>query len=162
MAKKQSEQKTEKQEKPQNSNLVKTGDKVSVEYTGMFDNGEVFDTNIHGDHAHPLEFTVGNKMVIQGFDNAVIGMKQGDEKTFKIPANEAYGEKNSQLIQTIPKPANFPAQAKEGMIIGIGPSQDRQMPALIVKITDTEVTLDLNHPLAGKNLTFKIKIISIN
>ncbi len=159
MAKKQASQKIEENEKTE---IIKTGDKVSVEYTGMFDDGKIFDTNIHGDHAHPLEFTVGNKMVIQGFDNAVIGMKQGDEKTFKIPANEAYGEKNSQLIQTIPKPANFPAQTKEGMIIGIGPSQDRQMPALIVKITDTEVTLDLNHPLAGKNLTFKIKIISIN
>lgn len=144
------------------TNAVKNGDKVSVEYTGMFDDGKVFDTNIHGDHAHPLEFTVGNKMVIQGFDNAVIGMKQNEEKTFKIPANEAYGEKNPQLVQTVPKPENFPPQAKEGMIIGIGPSADRQMPALIVKVTDKDVTLDLNHPLAGKNLTFRIKIISIN
>ena len=149
-------------EKPAKQALIKNGDTVSVEYTGMFDDGKVFDTNIHGDHAHPLEFTVGNKMVIQGFDNAVVGMKKNEEKTFKIMAKEAYGERNPQLIQTIPKPANFPAQAKEGMIIGIGPSPDRQMPALIVKITDKEVTLDLNHPLAGKNLTFKIKIISIN
>lgn len=141
---------------------IKKGDKVAIEYTGTFDNGEVFDTNIHGDHAHPLEFEVGAGQVIIGFDKAVEGMEKGEEKSFRIKAEDAYGEKNSEMIKVLPKPEGFPDEAKEGMLIGVGPSQDRQMPALIVKLTNTEVTLDLNHPLAGKALNFTIKIIGIN
>ncbi|MEK6890809.1 MAG: peptidylprolyl isomerase [Nanoarchaeota archaeon] len=143
------------------SDGIKTGDKVSIEYTGTYDNGEVFDSNVHGDHSHPLEFVVGRGMVIPGFDKAVIGMKNGEEKKFRIPAAEAYGERDENLVKTMPKPEEFPPQAKQGMLIGVGPSQDQQMPALIVKLTDSEVTLDLNHPLAGKALNFKIKILEI-
>ncbi len=141
---------------------INAGDKVSIEYTGTFDNGEVFDSNVHGDHSHPLEFVVGSGMVIPGFDKAVTGMKKSEEKTFKVPANEAYGERDEKLVRTLPKPEGFPSEAKEGMLIGVGPSQEQQVPALIVKITDSEVTLDLNHPLAGKALNFKIKILNVN
>lgn len=140
---------------------VKHGDIVAVEYTGTFDNGEVFDSNVHGDHAHPLEFEVGAGQVIPGFEDAVEGMEVGEEKEIHISAKDAYGEKNPDLIKAVPKPESFPSQAKEGMMIGVGPSEDKQIPALIVKITDTEVTLDLNHPLAGKDLNFKIKVLEI-
>jgi FKBP-type peptidyl-prolyl cis-trans isomerase 2 len=141
---------------------IKKGDLVAVEYTGTFDNGEVFDTNKHGDHCHPLEFEVGAGMVIPGFDKAIEGMEKGEEKKININFKDAYGEKRSELVRTIPKPPGFPPQAKEGMMIGVGPSPDKQIPALIIKLTDTEVTLDLNHPLAGKNLNFEIKILSVN
>jgi FKBP-type peptidyl-prolyl cis-trans isomerase 2 len=141
---------------------IKKGDKVAIQYVGTFDNGEVFDSNVHGDHAHPLEFEVGAGQVIPGFDKAVEGMKKDEEKKFRIPAEEAYGEKREELIKAIPRPENFPEQAKEGMMIGVGPAEDKQIPALIVKITDKEVTLDLNHPFAGKALNFNIKILGIN
>lgn len=154
-------EKTSKEAKTGKDDKIAEGDKVSIEYTGTFDSGEVFDTNVHGDHAHPLEFVVGSGMVIPGFDKAVSGMKKDEEKSFRIPAAEAYGERNDDLVRTIPKPEEFPKEAKEGMLIAVGPSQDKQIPALIVKITDKDVTLDLNHPLAGKALNFKIKVLSI-
>ncbi|MFA6023365.1 MAG: peptidylprolyl isomerase [Candidatus Pacearchaeota archaeon] len=137
------------------------GKSVAIEYTGTFDNGDVFDTNNHEGHCHPLEFVVGAGMVIPGFDKAVENMEKGQEKKFHIEAKDAYGEKREELIKTIPKGENFPPQAKEGMMIGVGPSPDRQIPAVIVKITDKEVTLDLNHPLAGKNLNFNIKVLDV-
>ncbi|MFA5993217.1 MAG: peptidylprolyl isomerase [Candidatus Pacearchaeota archaeon] len=141
---------------------VKKGDKVSIEYTGTFDDGEVFDSNVRdGECVHPLAFIVGSGMVIPGFDKAIEGMIIGDAKKVKILAKDAYGEKNQDLIKTMPKPASFPPQAKEGMLIGVGPTQDQQIPALIVKLTDSEITLDLNHPLAGKNLNFDIKVLDI-
>ena len=100
-------------------------------------------------------------MVIPGFDKSVIGMKINEEKEFRIPASEAYGERDEGLVRNVPKPAGFPSEAKEGMLIGVGPSQEQQVPALIVKLTESEVTLDLNHPLAGKALNFNIKIIDV-
>ena len=145
------------------ANKVQKGNLVSIQYVGTFDSGEVFDSNkaSDGSCAHPLQFIVGSGMVIPGFDKLVEGLEMGQEKTIRIEAKDAYGEKRPELTKTMPKPANFPSEAKEGMMIGVGPSQDRQIPALITKLTDKEVTLDLNHPLAGKALNFAIKILDI-
>ena len=144
------------------NSVVKKGNKVSIEYTGTFDDGEVFDSNVRdGTCVHPLQFIVGAGMVIPGFDKAVEGMSKEESKKVKILAKDAYGEKNQELIKTMSKPANFPPQAKEGMLIGVGPSQEQQIPALIVKLTEDSITLDLNHPLAGKNLNFDIKVLDI-
>lgn len=143
---------------------VKKGDKVSIQYTGTFDDGKVFDTNVNPDDGtcvQPLTFIIGAGMVIPGFDKAIEEMSVGQTKEIKILAKDAYGERNDALIKTLPKPSNFPEQAKEGMLIGVGPTQQQQIPALIVKLTETEITLDLNHPLAGKNLNFKIKVLEI-
>lgn len=142
---------------------VKKGDKVKVEYTGTFDDGEVFDTSIHGNHSHPLEFEVGSGHVIKGFDEAVIGMKKGEEKKIKIKSSEGYGEQNKELIKNLPR-SQFPKdlELKIGMIIGINVPNGPQIPAEVIKLTDKEVILDMNHPLAGKNLNFKIKILEIS
>jgi peptidylprolyl isomerase len=132
---------------------AKKGDKVKVEYTGTFEDGKVFDKG-------PLEFEIGAGQLIPGFDNAVIGMKPGQEKNVKIKPVDAYGEVDPRLVQKAP--ANqLPAGAKEGMMLMINLPNGMKIPAKIVGLTDAEATLDMNHPLAGKTLNFKIKLVSI-
>ena len=137
---------------------VKKGNTIKVEYTGSFEDGVVFDAS--DKHGQPLEFKAGEGMVVPGFDNAVLGMEVGEEKTVTLEPKDAYGMPNPQAIQKVPK-ANFPPEAKEGMMIGVPLPDGNQIPATITKITDDEVTIDMNSPMAGKTLIFKIKIISI-
>lgn len=142
-------------------NVIKSGDKVSVDYEGRFESGEVFDSSKHGDHSHPLEFEVGANQVIPGFDKAVVGMKKGEEKEFTINPEEGYGEINHQLKKEIPKKALPPEQEpKAGMTLVVSTPQG-QFPVKISEVKEDTVTIDLNHPLAGKKLIFKIKILDI-
>ena len=137
---------------------VEKGNTIKVEYTGSFEDGEVFDASEK--HGEPLEFKAGEGMVVPGFDAAVIGMDVDEEKTVTLKPEEAYGEPHPNAIQAVPK-ENFPAEAEEGMMIGVPLPNGQQVPAKITKITDSEVTIDMNHPMAGKTLVFKIKIVSI-
>ena len=134
---------------------IKKGDKIKVEYTGTLDDGTVFDTS---EGKQPLEFEAGAAQVIRGFDEAVIGMEEGGEKTIKLAQEQAYGPKNPEL--KIPRD-KLPAgqEPKPGMMIGLQTPQGQQVPAKITEVTENEISIDLNHPLAGKNLTFKIKIV---
>ena len=141
---------------------IKKGDNVKVEYEGRFENGEIFDSSSHGDHSHPLEFEVGSGKVIAGFDNSMIGMKEGEEKEIKISPKEAYGEPNPQMIKEFPREALPKDQEpREGMVIVLGTPDGRQFPAKIAEVTKDKVKIDLNHPLAGKTLIFKIKIVEV-
>lgn len=151
-----------KQNKSTSSKAIVNGSKVSLDYEGKLESGEIFDSSKHGDHSHPLEFEVGSGQVIPGFDSAVIGMKVGDEKEFKIEPKDAYGEYNPQLTKEIPRSALPQDQEpKEGMMLMVGTPQG-QFPVKISKVTKEMVTIDLNHPLAGKKLIFNIKIIGID
>ncbi|MDP2628443.1 MAG: peptidylprolyl isomerase [Nanoarchaeota archaeon] len=142
---------------------IKSGDKIKVDYEGSLDNGQVFDSSKHGDHSHPLEFEVGARQVISGFDKAVIGMKKGEEKEFSIPAKEAYGERNKDLEKEIPRSSLPKGQEPQvGMGLMLNSPDGRQIPAMISKVDEQNITIDLNHPLAGKKLNFKIKVLEIN
>ncbi len=141
---------------------IKKGDTVKVEYTGTFDNGDVFDsTEKHG--GEPLEFTVGEKQVISGFEEAVVGKEVGDEISIRLEPEDAYGERNPQAIGKIPKeqlPDDF--EAKVGQIIGVAQQHgehQHQIPAKIIEVEDEQITIDLNHPMAGKTLNFEMKIV---
>ncbi|MBT3450917.1 peptidylprolyl isomerase, partial [archaeon] len=113
-------------------------------------------------HGQPLEFEVGAGMVIKGFDDAVIGMEVGDEKEVKIEAKDAYGEPNDQMKQKVPKDQLPKDQKPEvGMVLGVSTPDGKQFPAKIIEVNDDTITIDLNHPLAGKNLNFKLKLVSI-
>ena len=137
---------------------IKKGDKVKVDYTGSFDDGTVFDSSEK--HGQPLEFEVGAGQMIKGFDDAVIGMKKGEEKQFKLKPSEAYGEYNDTLIKKLPRQAIKGVEdVKPGMVLGLAAPDGRQFAVKIKAADEKEVTLDLNHPLAGKTLTFKIKIV---
>ena len=139
---------------------VEKGNKVKVDYKGTLEDGTVFDTS---EGKQPIEFEVGAGKVIKGFDDGVLGMNAGEEKELKIPSAEAYGEPNAQLVQKVPREKfNLPEEPKVDMMVMLGAPDGRQIPSKIVEVTDKEITLDMNHPLAGKNLTFNIKIVEVN
>ncbi len=143
---------------------IKKGDLIALHYEGRFENGEVFDSSsFHEGHEHPLEFTVGEGQVVPGFDNAVIGMSKDEEKEFTLKPSEAYGEHNSELQQKIPKDQLPKDQTPEaGMTIVVKTPDGNQFPVQIIAVDEETITLDLNHPLAGKTLIFKIKILDVN
>lgn len=139
---------------------IKTGDKVKIEYTGTLDDGVVFDSS--ADHGTPLEFEVGGGQVIKGFDDAVLGMKENEEKQFSILPADAYGEHDPTLVQKVPREV-FPQDAElvPGLLFEAGLPTGEKVPATITEVQGEIVTVDLNHPLAGKRLNFKIKVSSI-
>jgi len=135
------------------------GDKVSLDYTGKLDDGSIFDTSKHENHSHPLEFVAGIGQVIPGFDNAIIGMSKGEKKTFTLKPEQAYGERDEKLIVSIEK-EKFPKEGvpKVGMLMAMRMKNGEDIPAIITEIKEKVVMVDLNHPLAGKNLTFEIEV----
>ncbi len=139
---------------------VKEGDTVTIEYTGSLEDGTVFDSSEK--HGKPLEFTIGSKQVIPGFENAVKGMEEGEEKTVTLQPKDAYGERQDALLKQIPKeslPKDEPAAV--GKVLMLQLPNGMQYPARITEVRDEDVTIDLNHPLAGKALTFKLKVTGI-
>lgn len=139
---------------------VKKGDKIKVHYTGTLEDGTVFDSSEGKD---PLEFEAGAAKVIKGFDNAVIGMEKDEEKEVTIPPEEAYGDVNPKLVQKIPRDKIPPGKEPQaGMFLALNTPDGKQIPAKITEVTDKEVTIDINPPLAGKTLKFKIKIVGIS
>jgi FKBP-type peptidyl-prolyl cis-trans isomerase 2 len=139
---------------------VKDGDKVKVHYKGTLDDGSEFDNSEK--HGQPLAFEVGASQVIKGFENAVRGMKLNDVKDVNIPVAEAYGEVNPQLVQKVPR-SEFPLkdEPQVGMMLILNHPQGMKIPARIAEVDAESITLDLNHPLAGKNLNFNIKLVEI-
>lgn len=140
--------------------VVKKGDTVKVHYHGKLNNGETFDTS---EGREPLEFEVGSGNVIAGFDNGVLEMKPGEKKTLDIPVEEAYGNRNDELILEFPKD-KLPEDLKPevGMQLQLS-SQDGQVYPVIVTEVKEEggVVLDANHPLAGQALVFDIELVDI-
>ncbi|MCL4397109.1 peptidylprolyl isomerase [Candidatus Parvarchaeota archaeon] len=134
---------------------VKKGDKIQVMYTGYLEDGSVFDSNEGKD---ALSFEVGAGQVIKGFDDAVVGMKIGENKSITIKPEEAYGERHEEMVIKIPKTQFQGEEVKEGMMV----SSNNGMQATVVAVNENDVTLDFNFPLAGKTLKFDIKIAAIN
>ncbi|MCG8571689.1 MAG: peptidylprolyl isomerase [Spirochaetes bacterium] len=139
--------------------MIKEGSKVKFDYTLTVE-GEVVDTSVG---KQPLEYTQGEGHIIPGLESQLAGMKIGDEKKVEVKAAEGYGERDPQAIQEVGKgifPDDF--ELKTGMMIPLQDNQGRQFSAMIHEIKDEAVVLDLKHPLAGKNLTFEVKIVSID
>ena len=139
---------------------AKAGDKISVHYTGKLTDGTLFDSSAERD---PLEFEIGSGMVIKGFDEGVTGMIVGEKKTVHIPAAEAYGDMNPDYLAIFNKaeiPSDIPYEV--GMQLNMHQDGSGQvMPVTVVEVTDTTITLDANHPLAGKDLIFDLELVSI-
>jgi FKBP-type peptidyl-prolyl cis-trans isomerase 2 len=140
--------------------IVKKGSKVKVEYVGTLEDGTIFDSTEK--LGAPLEFEAGAGQLIKGFDDAVLGMQLGEEKEIKLAPKDAYGEHNPELVREIPKKF-FPEnqEIQPGMVFMMGLQDGRQVPVRIAQISDDKVTVDLNPPLVGKTLIFKIKIVDI-
>ena len=142
---------------------VKEGDTVKVEYEGRFEDGQVFDSSTRDGKSNPIEFKVGAHMVIPGFEEAVIGMSQNEEKEVTIEPEKAYGKPNPELKKDVPKSALPQDQEpKVGMTLVMTAQNGQQIPAKVVEVHDNKIVIDLNHPLAGKKLIFKIKIIEVS
>ena len=139
---------------------VNKGDVVTVEYEGKLDNGEVFDAT--SKTGKPIQFEVGSGQVIKGFDVAVTGMEKGEEKDFKIESKDAYGDRNPELKKEIPKNMiNIKQELQPGMTIALQTPQGQQIPLKIEEVKQESIIVDMNHPLAGQNLNFKIKVVDI-
>lgn len=139
---------------------IKKGDNIAVHYTGTFTDGEIFDSSRGRE---TLNFTVGAGQMIQGFDQAVQGMKKGETTKITLSPAEAYGERNDELIFAMPR-TNFPAdlELKVGMQLQLADQQGQPIPATVAEISDDNVQMDVNHPMAGKTLNFEIEIMAIN
>lgn len=138
---------------------ARAGDAVKVHYTGKFEDGTVFDSSEGGD---PLSFTVGVGEVIPGFDEAVLGMSVGETKDVVIEPDDAYGERNEMLVQIVARDQlNLGVDPEEGMGIEMRTPDGTVIPLLISEVTETTVTLDANHPLAGLQLHFALQLVEI-
>lgn len=139
--------------------VIKKGDIIKVEYEGCLEDGTIFDST-ELNNGVPLKFEVGSGHVINGFDKAMIGKNTGEEFSITLPPSEAYGEFNPTLQHKIGRD-QFPKDIEPeiGMILRIDAPNGSHSIARITEIEDNSVTIDMNHPLAGKNLNFKIKII---
>ena len=136
---------------------MNNGDKVKIHYTGTFNDGSVFDSS---QGREPLEFTIGRGEVIRGFEKAVAEMELSEEKNVKIMPSDAYGEKNEKLVFRIPGD-KFPKDVQAGGRILLKSPHGQQIPATVTDIDKDGVLIDLNHPLAGKELNFKIKVVEV-
>ncbi|QEE34882.1 peptidylprolyl isomerase [Octadecabacter sp. SW4] len=139
---------------------VKNGDTVRIHYTGTLTNGETFDSSAGRD---PLEFVVGSGQIIPGLDAAIPGMTVGDKKSVDVACADAYGETNPEARQAVPRseiPADIPVEA--GLQLQMQTPQGQVVPVTVAEVTETEVVLDANHPLAGKDLNFAIEVVGID
>lgn len=139
---------------------ISQNDQVTIHYTGTLNDGEQFDSSVGKD---PLTFEVGGGQVIPGFETAVVGMKVDETKKFTIPSDQAYGEVNEELVYNIDR-NTIPdtIQPEKGMRLVSNLEDGRQIPVTIMDVTEETIVLDANHPLAGKDLTFDIKIVGVN
>ena len=138
---------------------AKQGDTVKVNYTGKLSDGTIFDSSIG---RHPMQFTVGKSQLIAGFEKAVLGMAAGDKKTVVIPVAEAYGPRQDSAVVEVERknlPSNLDAQV--GQRLELTQEDDSTVLVTVMGASETSLTLDANHPLAGKELTFEIELLSI-
>jgi len=140
--------------------IVENGNSVELHYKGTFPNGEVFDDS--RSRGETMNIEVGEGLLLKAFESALLGMSEGETKTIKLTADEAYGQPIAEAVVTAPRsafPDGFPFT--EGMPVqGQGPNGE-PVRAKIVSFTDTDVTLDHNHPLAGKDINFEIELVEI-
>lgn len=138
---------------------VKQGDTVQVNYTGKLQDGTIFDTSYD---RRPIQFTLGSGKLIAGFEKAVIGMNVGEKKTVIIAPGDAYGQRNNSAVVELERknlPGGFEPQI--GQRLELTQEDDSTVLVTVVAASESTVTVDANHPLAGKDLTFEIELLSI-
>ncbi|PWE31328.1 peptidylprolyl isomerase [Maritimibacter sp. 55A14] len=138
---------------------AQTGDKVRIHYTGTLDDGSTFDSSEGRD---PLEFTVGSGEIIPGLDNEIAGMEVGEKKSVKVDATEAYGPHDPNRTQAVPRetvPDHIPLDI--GTQLQMQTPDGQAVAVSVAEVTENEVVLDANHPLAGKDLNFAVELVEI-
>ena len=139
---------------------AKEGDTVHVHYTGSLEDGQVFDSSTDRD---PLSFTIGSGQVIPGFEEAIIGMNLNDKKNVTIPVDKAYGQRNEELVLTVPRDQVPPDITPEvGLKLQMQGPGNQPVVVVITEVEKENVMLDANPPLAGKDLIFDIELVKIS
>ncbi|MGM0788298.1 MAG: FKBP-type peptidyl-prolyl cis-trans isomerase [Thermodesulfobacteriota bacterium] len=139
---------------------VEKGKFVSVNYKGTLENGDVFDSSEGG---QPMEVRMGAGQVIEGFEDALMGMELNEKKNFTLEPNEAYGHRDENQLHTFSRQEVPPEMNPEvGDVIGLQTPDGQQIPATIKEADAEKVVVDLNHPLAGEKLNFEIEVVGIN
>jgi peptidylprolyl isomerase len=157
--------------------LAKHGDRVRVHYTGTLEDGSIFDSSEETQHegcgcsssgcgsdcgSEPLEFVIGEGNVIPGFEKAVVGLAVGSSTTVTIPCDEAYGPRHDQMVAVVNRSElGDGVEPIEGQHLEVVLQDGSSMPVLITEVTDSSITIDANHPLAGRDLTFAIRLVEI-
>lgn len=138
---------------------VKENDTVKVHYTGKLSNGQIFDSSLERE---PLEVTLGQGMLIPGFEKGMIDMKVNEKKTINIPVAEAYGEVREELLYDVKKEQLPPEIAPEvGMGLASKDPEGREVQFRVAEVHDDYIVVDANHPLAGQDLTFDLELVEI-
>jgi peptidylprolyl isomerase len=138
---------------------AKQGDTVRIHYTGKLDDGTVFDSS---EGREPLEFTIGQEQVIPGFEKAVLGMQPGEKRSTTIVPDEGYGPYQDEMVFEVDRsklPGNMEPQV--GMELQVRTPDGMMIPVVIVDVADDRITIDANHPLAGRDLVFDIELVEI-
>ena len=142
---------------PRRACMIQNGKKVKIEYT-LFVGGEVFDTSKGGE---PLEYHHGSGQIIPGLEHALEGLKPGDEKKVHVGPEDAYGPIHPQAILQVPREQIQDAVVEVGMVLSARNAEGQAMQGVVREVTESTVTVDFNHPLAGKELYFEITIIDV-
>lgn len=137
---------------------VEVNSTVTVNYTGKLEDGSVFDSSLN-EGREPLKATLGQGSLIPGFEKGLIDMTEGETKTISIPFLEAYGERRDELIAEVPKD-RVPEEVEVGQMLQTM-TQQGPMNVMVKEVNESSVVLDANHPLAGKDLTFELEVISV-
>ena len=142
------------------SAVATKGSSVQVHYRGTLNDGTVFDSSY--DRGETIGFTVGDGMMIPGFNNAVSGMKVGEVKKISLSSGESYGDHHPEAVRNIPKDS-FPDgfSFEQGTEV-MGTANGAPVRGTIQEVKETEVTIDFNHPMAGKDLNFEIELVSVD
>lgn len=137
--------------------MIKSGDSITLEYTGKFKNGLVFDTT---KEKGPLSIIMGEGKIIKPLEEALMGMKEGDEKTVNVSAKEGYGKIKDKLQISVPLD-KLKIVPKIGNIVTLESKEGVKQKGIVISVDKEKARLDFNHPLAGKDLIFDLKVISI-
>jgi FKBP-type peptidyl-prolyl cis-trans isomerase SlpA len=137
--------------------MIKKGSKVKVHYTGKLANGKVFDTSVEKD---PLEVVVGQSGLIKGFEEGLMGMKEGEKKTIELIPEDAYGQLIEGRTQEVEK-SMLPEEIQVGMALQAN-GEVGTMVVTVKEIKEETVVLDANHPLAGKDLIFELEVLEVS
>ena len=138
---------------------AKNGDTVRVHYTGKLADGRVFDSSEKKD---PIEVEIGKGKVIPGFENAIVGMEEGETKSVSVPKEEAYGSRRDELVIKVQKnalPENVTPTV--GQRLNVQQPNGRVVPVVVTETDEGSITIDANHPLADETLHFDIRLVSV-
>jgi len=143
-----------------NDLTIGPGTQVTLHFALELDDGSVVDSNFEGE---PVTFMVGDGNLLPGFEEVLLGLQAGDEKSFVIPPEKGFGAYNPENIQQFPR-ADFPEDVEltEGLVLSFADAQSNELPGVVQEFDDSMVTVDFNHPLAGRDIEFSVRIIDVN